>query len=408
MRARRPVDFDGVLRAVERVLELRLVVVVFVVSATAPLTESDCALLDSVTTDTDAVIGVVSKIDVHRTWREVLAADRDLVAQRTARYRDMVWVGAAAAPDLGEPVVDDLVEVLASVLDDDTLERRNRLRACDSRLAALRRQRAGELRRFRLEKSERAIELRSQIQHARVQLSYVARTRCAAARTELQEDVASLTRRQLPGFPDVVRRRAAAVSSEIQATTARHLTGLGERLGLAAQLATESCAVVEVGAAPLRSRGAETRLMMLLGVGFGLGVALTLSRVFADLAQTWAVGGAIGGAVVGVAVTLWVVGVRGLLHDRAVLDRWVVEVTAALRTTMEEWVTTRVLAAEASFSRSAAQRDAVGGADVEADVARMDDEIRRLTVQRSRPAGRFSGPSTIKSPDYGFLNRSCE
>ena len=50
--------------------------VVFVVSAIAPLTESDCALVDAAAEHTDLVIGVVSKIDVHRTWRDVLAADR--------------------------------------------------------------------------------------------------------------------------------------------------------------------------------------------------------------------------------------------------------------------------------------------------------------------------------------------
>ena len=45
--------------------------VVFVVSAAAALTDSDCALLDAATADTDAVIGAVSKIDVHRGWRDV-------------------------------------------------------------------------------------------------------------------------------------------------------------------------------------------------------------------------------------------------------------------------------------------------------------------------------------------------
>ena len=59
--------------------------VVFVVSAAAPLTESDCTLLDAAAADTDAVIGAVSKIDVHRSWRDVLAANRDeLAAARAA------------------------------------------------------------------------------------------------------------------------------------------------------------------------------------------------------------------------------------------------------------------------------------------------------------------------------------
>ena len=58
--------------------------VVFVVSAIAPLTESDCALIDFAANYTDLVVGVVSKIDAHRNWRDVLAADRALLAAARA------------------------------------------------------------------------------------------------------------------------------------------------------------------------------------------------------------------------------------------------------------------------------------------------------------------------------------
>ena len=77
--------------------------VVFVVSAVAPITESDCALIDLAAQHTDLVIGAVSKIDVHRNWRDVLAEDRSRLAAHAERYRDVPWVGVAAAPDLGEP-----------------------------------------------------------------------------------------------------------------------------------------------------------------------------------------------------------------------------------------------------------------------------------------------------------------
>ncbi|EUA43908.1 putative membrane protein [Mycobacterium xenopi 4042] len=39
-----------------------------------------------------------------------------------------------------------------------------------------------------------------------------------------------------------------------------------------------------MAAPPLTSRRLETRLMTLLGAGFGLGVALTVSRLLANLA----------------------------------------------------------------------------------------------------------------------------
>ena len=162
--------------------------VVFVVSAAAQLTESDCALLDAAAEHTDVVVGVVSKIDVHRNWRDMLTANRDTLAAHAPRYGQVPWVGVAAAPDLGEPTVDDLVETVSAQLADSDVARRNRLRAWESRLQtvaqrfdrdaegagrrarveALREERSTALRQRRQSKSERTITLRGQIQQARV------------------------------------------------------------------------------------------------------------------------------------------------------------------------------------------------------------------------------------------------
>ncbi len=172
--------------------------VVFTVSAIAPMTESDCALIDFASKNTDLVVGVVSKIDAHRNWREVLAADRTLLTQRAPHYAHVQWVGAAADPDLGEPRVDELVDLLRQRLADPDVARRNRLRAWESRLlgvigqyrangdgsdrrarvSGLHEKRDDILRHRRLSKSERTIALRSQLQQARVQLGHFARNRC--------------------------------------------------------------------------------------------------------------------------------------------------------------------------------------------------------------------------------------
>ena len=75
--------------------------VVFVVSASAPLTESDCALLDAAAENADAVVGAVTKIDVHLTWRDVVRQPGKAGRART-RYLRAPWVGVAAAPDRGD------------------------------------------------------------------------------------------------------------------------------------------------------------------------------------------------------------------------------------------------------------------------------------------------------------------
>ena len=270
--------------------------IVFVVSAVAPITESDCALVDLAARHTDLVIGAVSKIDVHRNWRDVLAEDSSRLAAHSPRYQDVVWVGVAAAPDLGEPNVDELVEQLGSRLGDDDVKRRNRLRTWESRLqtvisrhdrdgagadrqarvTALRERRETVLRERRMSKSERTIALRSQIQQARVQLAYFARNRCTSVRSELQEDASTMTRRRMPEFERYVGTRVGEVVDEVEAGITHHLTDVATELELTAPQPPPppQPPAVAQPPPPLKSRRLETRLMMVLGAGFGLGVAL--------------------------------------------------------------------------------------------------------------------------------------
>ncbi|BBY06612.1 hypothetical protein [Mycobacterium noviomagense] len=379
--------------------------VVFVVSAAAELTSSDCALLDAAAADTDVVIGAVSKIDVHHKWCDMLAIDRDLLAAHAPHYRNVTWVGVAAAPQTGEPRVDDLVAEVGKQLADPDVARRNRLRAWESRLqmiarryerdaegagrqarvAALRDERSTALRQRRLSKSERTIALRSQTQQARVQLSYFARNRCASVRSELQEDVAGLTRRKLAGFEPYARDRITEVVADVNDGSSQHLADMAQSLGLSVELpAAPQPPVAEVPAPPLKSRRLETRLMMALGAGFGLGVALTLSRLLANLAPGLTAAGIVACVAIGLAVTVWVVGTRGLLHDRAVLDRWVGEATASLRAAVEQLVATRVLAADTVLSAALGEQDELDHARVAARVKAIDSELREHAVATAR------------------------
>jgi len=382
-------------------------VVVFVVSAAGALTESDCALLDAAAAETDAVIGVVTKIDVHHNWEDVLTGNRQILAAHAPRYRDVQWIGVAAAPEQGEPRIGDLVTAVSDRLADAELARRNRLRAWQSRLRtvadrydrdadgvgrrarieALREQRGEILRERRLSKSERKIALRSQAQQARVQLSYFARNRCASVRSELQEDASSLSRANIPQFESGARARLQDIISEVDDGTTTHLAEVAQTLGLeidppaAAPLPT-----VDLPASALKSRTLETRLMMLVGAGFGLGVALTLSRLLADLTPGLTVAGAVACAAIGLALTVWVVGMRGLLRDRALLDRWAGEASALVQSAAEQLVATRVLAAESSLTAMLSQEDEGETAQVAERVSVIDTELREHAVVGARAA----------------------
>ena len=397
------------------------IAVVFVVSAVAQLTESDCALLDCSAEHTDVVVGVVSKIDVHRNWRDMLTANRDALAAHAARYGQVPWVGAAAAPDLGEPVVDALIETISAQLADSDIARRNRLRAWESRLQnvaqridrdaegagrrvrveALRDERSTALRQRRQAKSERTITLRGQIQQARVQLSYFARNRCTSVRGELQEDAAGLSRRKMPEFEAYTRKRADEVVAEVGEGTTAHLADVAAVMGVPVALpAVEKLPTVDIPAPPLKSRRQETWLMMLLGAGFGLGVALALSRLVAGLAPgvnpLTKIAGAVACVAIGLAVTFLVVNIRGLLHDRALLERWTGDVTSSLRSVVEELVATRVLVAESVLSTALLARDEAENTQVSDQVSAIDSELREHAIAAARAAAvRDRGMPTI-------------
>lgn len=389
--------------------------VVFVVSAASPLTESDCALLDAAAEHTDVVIGVVSKIDVHRTWRDVLTANRARLAAHAPRYRAVPWVGVAAAPELGPPLMDELVATVQRPLADGDIARRNHLRAWKSRLQtiaqrvdhdaegagrrarvdALREERSAALRQRRQSRAAQVIALRGQIQQARVQLSYSARHRCASIRGELQEDVAGLSRRAISKFEGYARGRVGEVLAEVGEEIDAQLADLAQALGLPVELpAVDQLPTVVISAPPVKARGLETRLMLVLGAGFGLGIAVTLSRSLAGMAprlnvalKPWhTVAGISACVVLGLVVTLWVVNTRGLLGDRAVLDRWAGDVTSSLRSVLEQLVVTQVLAAESLLGIALSARDETENAPVADQVSLIDSELREHAIATARAA----------------------
>ncbi len=381
--------------------------VVFVVSAAAQLTQSDCVLLDAAAEHTDVVVGVVSKIDVHLTWPDVLAADRATLAAHAPRYGGVLWVGTAARPDVGAAHVDDLVTTVQGQLADSDVARRNRLRAWESRLEtvarrfdrdvegagrrarvdALRDERSAVLRQRRQSRSEHTISLRGRIQQARVDLTHFARERCSSLHSELQADIAGLSRRQLGGFEARARDRVRAVRAEVAEGTATRLAEVTRATGMPAHLPPiDNLPAVDIGPTPLKSRKLETRLVMLLGAVFGLGIALTLTRVVADLAPGLTLAGMAVGVAIGVAVSCWVVSTRTLLHNRALLDRWTGDVTTSLRSAMEQMVASGVLVAETALSTELAARDELENARVADQVSVIDSELREHAIAAARAA----------------------
>jgi hypothetical protein len=88
----------------------------------------------------------------------------------------------------------------------------------------------------------------------------------------------------------------------------------------------------------------------------------------------------------GRALSAWVDGTRGLLRDRALLDRWAGEATAQLRSALEQLVATRVLGAESSLTAALGEQDEVESARVTEQVSVIDTELREHAVVGARAA----------------------
>jgi hypothetical protein len=308
--------------------------VLAVVSATAPVTRSDWAPVERAAASADLVIGVVSKVDAHSGWRDVLAADRELVASWDARYRSTPWVGVAAAPGLGEVRIDELVDLLRGELE------RNPLPASRTRAAHIRR-------------GPDPAESRRVLQRTRLRLLRVVRDRSSALRTQLREAAAEVGVGGSAGMEALVRAESLGFHVRLVEEIDRAVDAAAAELGVTSTPDPPSHEPPEPTRAATSSRGLEGRLMAVLGVGFGLGIALAGSRLLAGLVPGSSAAGWAAGTAAGLALVVWVVRARGLLHDRAVLDRWVVEVAAALRWHGEAMVAERLLAAESQWATSA-------------------------------------------------------
>lgn len=210
---------------------------------------------------------------------------------------------------------------------------------------------------------------RTRLRQARVALAGRIRTRCAALRAELRDDAGSLRRGQTAAFTRHAAGRAAALARELQDGVDFDLGGSGAGFDIAA-----------VDVPVPRTAALENRLTWLIGAGFGTGTTLTAARLLSEVLPA---GGAVVGAAAAAGVTIGgaVVRTRRLLCERAAADRWVVELTAALRAALDEHLATRALAAEAPAAGSWPVRDyACDSSDI---LAITDGLHARVNLQKA-------------------------
>lgn len=338
-------------------------VAVLAVSAVAPPVPSDCAVLEAAAARANAVVGAVTKVDAHRRWREVLA-------EVSTRYRDVRWVPTCAAPHLGAPDVAALADAVRTALraaPAGEVARIRNLRSCRS--ALVREQRSAR---------SGSSALRIGLHRERLALGRYTRERCAGLRTEFRAVAAEMPRRSADRVQESLRAAADALVRDVDTRIDHRLADLADRLGAPALDQAPPPVVPQWDGPPTVSRRAERGLTLALGAGFGLGIAVAAGRVFAALAPWLSVGAQAAGAVLGVLLTGWLVSTRELMHDRAVVDRWVCDVVGTLRGYADDRVAGRLLDAELHLGPVLAARAAEESDGVTHRIALIDAELRTL------------------------------
>lgn len=365
--------------------------VVVVLSAVAPMTESDCRRVDLAAARAAPVIGVLAKVDAHRGWRDVLAADRAALRARSARYRAMPWVPVAAAPDVGPPELGPLVETLRNQLDANGVREQS---ALEARIGRLRAERAALIRDRSRASSERALALRGGLPRARSTSGRFLRQRSLSMRTEFRARAADTPRGGAAELEAELRGEVAALLEELDVLVLAAVDELAHTLDVALPSQPPSPPpAVAPERPPVASRSGERRLTTVLGAGFGLGVAMAVSRLLGGLTHEWAGAALAVGALSGFALTAWLVMTRALLQDRALLDRWVTEVVTTARWQGEELIASRLLAAELAIAAASSAREEAESAVLAERLDALDAELRALMRRAGPPA-----PATTPQP----------
>ncbi|HEY3263364.1 MAG TPA: GTPase [Pseudonocardiaceae bacterium] len=406
----------------------------FVVDAAAPFTSGELGFLRRLSERVETVVFALTKVDLHRGWRQILEADRALLATHAPRFAGAqfhpvsarLFESAAAAPTAE---VAALLRERSGVADlQAALQRQvggravmlgeaNVLRAIATALAGViagmqARQRvlvaaaegqpAGEAsagllhrRRDELTAQRRAggrgwqLRLRGELQRTRLASLHDVATHARAAQTWFRRAVDEADR-------DTLARLPYQLDAALQVMSVRITAGLAQRLSRVvdtalAELFTPAeldAALVQFtrrgGAAPpvilrppdRRPAGVEDKLLVAMGVSGGLGLGRVAAQPLAGLALT-GLGAAAGIAVLPVTIVLglgagwWMARARRHAADKAHLKQWLADVLAEARAALDQAVAEQMIDAEQQLTL--ALDDAIGRR-----VAAIEEELREV------------------------------
>ncbi|HEX5114704.1 MAG TPA: dynamin family protein [Pseudonocardiaceae bacterium] len=406
----------------------------FVVDASGPLTSGELAFLRDVGERVETVVFAMAKTDAFPGWRQVLEADRALLAEHASRFASAPWFAcsarlaelAGAAPNEQAAATlrqhSGIAELQAALQDlvvgrSVMLAEANTLRALDTALAGLAAtlraecralsSGAAEAEQLRAHRDELAaarrsstrgwqVRLRGEIQRARVESSHEVQRRMRDVQSWFRHAIDSADRTRLAGLPGQVDAALRSVSYQLSVELARRL----DRVAVAAladlftedELALIRAQAARAGRPSVVSRPpdrrpptAEDRLLVFMGITGGFGAARVAALPLAGL------GVAVLNPlvlpvtiVVGLGAGWWLARTRKHTADKQHMKQWLTESIADARATLDQLVAEQLIEVEQSLSL--ALDDALGRRidAIEAELREVDAAMRLADGERTR------------------------
>ncbi|WP_328446902.1 dynamin family protein [Amycolatopsis sp. NBC_00438] len=404
----------------------------FVVDASAPFTSSELQFLRDVGERVETVVFALTKVDMFRGWREVLAADRQLLAEYAPRFADAVFHPVSAR--MFETAAKAPNEQMAAMLREKSgvaaiqtalqellvgrsamLGEANTLRALSSALAVLKAKlqaesralSAGEAeaeqlreRRDQLQAERRTstrgwqLKLRGEVQRTRVEVLHESSRQMRDAQTHFRQLIDAAKRDELAALPQQVDIALQTTSQRISMLLSQRLNQV-TNVSLSELFSPEELDVIRAqfaraGGPPVVLRPpdkkpptAEDKLLVFMGISGGVGAGKVAALPLAGVAILNPVVLPVT-IIIGLGAGWWMARTRKHAADKQHLKQWLVEAIADARSTLDQLVAEQLIEAEQQLSM--ALDEALGRRidAIEGELKEVDKTIKMGAQERAK------------------------
>nr|WP_158879544.1 dynamin family protein [Amycolatopsis anabasis] len=404
----------------------------FVVDASAPFTSTELQFLRNMGDRVETVLFALSKTDQFRGWREILEADRRLLAEHAPRFADAMihpvsarmFEMAAKAPNEQAAAmlrersgVAQLQGALQELLVGRSamLGEANTLRALSSALGEQHTKLLGERRALSSGEAEAEslrerrdvltaerrsstrgwqLKLRGEIQRTRVEIGHEGARQMRDAQAHFRQRIDAAKRDQLAELPQQVDLALQSISHQVSVALAERLNQV-TNVALAELFSAEELDVIRAqfaraGGPPVvlrppdkRPPTAEDKLLVFMGVSGGVGAGKVAALPLAGVAilNPVVLPATI---IIGLGAGWWMARTRRHAADKQHLKQWLVESIADARSTLDQLVAEQLIEAEQQLSL--ALDEALGRRidAIEAELKEVDKAIKMGAQERAK------------------------